>query len=314
MKWANLLLLATCLGAQAAVPESFVFVRNGRVWFQAAGSDRVEPVIADDPGWTYVHPTFIDAGTLLVIRNKGGQWGRSHVGVLNIGQRPVSPSKIKWLPKLAGAHAVGLCPDGGITFLKVATTGEEEATIYLGSADSDGGNVKSKPVYKAMYGAGEAVRNGLRSSWDGLISVPIFPTDVSNTIALYDWNKRALTNPKYMDWEWLSKHDLAAEWCSAAFGGNRWVALGSLRMGIWLVDREKGQMRQVEGWSGDSDPTIGVPSICFHANTECFYYEVGSPWGDGNPVPEIRRATPEGGKPTLVIKNASMPDIMPPFS
>jgi len=39
MKWSSLIAVTVCLSAQAAVPESFVFVRNGRVYFQAAGKD-----------------------------------------------------------------------------------------------------------------------------------------------------------------------------------------------------------------------------------------------------------------------------------
>ena len=314
MKWSCLLLLSLCLGAQAAVPESFVFVRNGRVYFQAAGQDTAEPVITEDPGWEYVHPTWLDAGTLVVIRNKGGQWGRSHVGVLNVGQRPVSPSQIKWLPKLGGAQAVGPCPDGGISFLKVAVTGEEEATIYLGRADTDGSNVSSRPAYKAMYGAGEAVRNGLRVSSDGLMCVPVFPTDVSNTIALYNWPKKRFSRPNYMDWEWLSDHNIAAEWSSAAFGGRRWVALGSLRAGLWLIDREKGKMRGVDTWEPGTENILGVPSISFAWNSDCCYYVVGSPWGEDTPTPEIRRLDPNTGERTTVITNATMPDIMPPYS
>lgn len=313
MKLGSFLLLAASLSAGAA-PESFVFVREGRVYFQPAGSDRAAPVIADDPGWEYAHPTWLDGESIVVLRNRGGQWGRSNVGVLAVGARPVSPRSIRWLPKLAGAYAVGLAPDGGISYVKLAPTGEEEVTVYLGSASTDGATASSRPAYTAMYGVGEAVRNGLRASWDGLVSVPTFPTDVSNQVAAWNWARRRFEPLDLLNYEWLAARDIPAEWASMAFGGNRWVALGSLRLGLWLGDREQGTIRPVDTWPWREETLVKIPAISFAWNTDCFYYEVTTESGDGRTTSEIRRAQPDGGRPTVVVRDGTMPDIMPPVS
>ena len=307
--WLVLLGLVSLAAAQPG--DSLAFVRGGRVMFQAAGTARAEPVIAPDPDWSYVHPTWTDSEHLLVMRNRGGEWGRSNVGIVEVGSRPVPPSKVEWLPKLAGSYTIGYnYADAKLHYLKIAKLAEERFQVYFGTAELDGSDAQSRPLEQTMYGLGDPVSKRIRCAPRGYCFVPGFPTDVSNAISLYEPEGGIYMLPFYLDPQWLTTHDLPADFACGDFGGKRYVALGSMSRGLYLADQLKRVVRPLDVWQPD-ETERAVVSLSFSSDEETIYYEVRPLWWSSGTGSEIRSVTILGGEPTVVLKDAMMPDAMP---
>ena len=306
-----LVVLGLVTAALAQPQDSLAFIRGGRVMFQAAGSNRAEPVVADDPGWSYVLPTWTDSEHLLVIRNRAGEWGRSNVGLVEVGSRPVAPSKVQWLPKLAGAYTIGYnYNDAKIHYLKIAKQSDEHFQVFFGTAELDGSDAQSRPLEQTLYGAGEPISKRIRCAQRGYCLVPSFPTDVSHSIALYEPEAGIYMLPFYLDHTWLVAHTMPTDFAAGDFGGRRYVALGSMSSGLYLADQLKRILRPLDTWKSD-ETERAVVSVSFSSDEETIYYEVRPLWWGQDSKPEIRCVSIRGGDAKVVLQNATMPDAMP---
>ena len=55
-----MLLLLCAAAALQAAPDALLFVRDGHIWHLPKDSDEPHQAVADDPGWTYTQPTWLD--------------------------------------------------------------------------------------------------------------------------------------------------------------------------------------------------------------------------------------------------------------
>lgn len=302
--WAVLLLTS----ASFAIDDSLLFVRDGRVYLVEPGG-QPRPVIGADPGWVYALPTWINSETFLVMRLKGGEAGRSHVGIVWLRGGAVAPDDVDWLPALAGSWTIGVNhAEGTIHFLKIRKTGEERFDVYLGGAVPFSEGIGSRKVMSYAYGAPFDPEKRLRFSPDGkTVALPVFPTDVSSTVCLYHTGTQRVSTPFYLTNEWLeARRAPYAIACLDWLGGGR-VVLGSHLRGLWLCDTGARTVQGLDVWEEGS---AGIRDLVVTPDRQRVYYQVNS-WTQENAPPAIRMYPLGGGRATQVLTNAASPDVRP---
>jgi len=308
-RFALMTLLMTALAAGAA-PDALLFCRGGRVWLLPAGQTQPRAAIADDPGWVYVQPTWLDYERFLAMRLKGGEVLRSHVGIVEqVDRLPVKPDDLTWLKAAGAAYSIGACPDERMLgFTKIGRRGEEQFDLYLtvGLAESEWG--PSRKI--AAYDMGDigATRARLRFSPDGKQAVvPTFPTDVSATVALYDLVRGKMLSPLWLDWEWMNDRRADAAVSCVGWLADGRLALGTLTTGLYLFDPIAKTVRGVDTWEMGKG---GITDLSVSADGQRVYYGVELYSEEGDAAPEIRMMD-QNGKTRTILTNASSPDARP---
>ena len=225
-----LTLLFTALAAQAA-PDALLFCRGERAWYLPADATTPEPLVDEDPGWVYEQPTWVDYERVAVMRLKGGEALRSHVGLVEqVGHLPIKPDEVGWIKSAGGALGIGSCPDyAKLAYTKVSYGKEDsfEPFLSVGPVDGQMGKPRSLGVNETGDVGGPRAR--IRFAPDGNRAVvPSFPSDVSATVTLWDVAKNRDDDPYWLRWSWLTEN-----------GGDGAVScIGWLRGGRILLDRK----------------------------------------------------------------------------
>ncbi|MBI5832970.1 MAG: hypothetical protein HZB16_11795 [Armatimonadetes bacterium] len=310
MRCIALLALLLTAWAAGAAPDTLLFCRGGRVWLLPADKTQPRIAIAEDPGWVYVQPTWIDAERFVTMRLKGGETLRSHVGIVEqTSQLPVKPADLTWLKSAGAALGIGASPaERMMAFTKIGRRGEEQFDLYLtlGALESEWG--PSRKIASHEMGDVGGPRARLRFSPDGKqIVVPTFPTDVSATVELYDLRSQKMLSPLWLDWQWMSEHKADGAVSCVGWLADGRLALGTLTTGLYLFDPAKKTIRGVDTWEMGKG---GVSDLSVSADGQRVYYSVEL-YGDGGESASEIRLLGQDGRTSTILKDASSPDAMP---
>ena len=297
------------VGAASGAPDALLFVRDGRVMYQPAGATTARQAVTDDPGWTYVIPTWASPSEFMVMRLKGGQPNRSHVGLVErVSALPVKPSQVDWMSGLAGCYTMGFGPRAGLAgMVKLKMKGEEAFDVYLtlGAIASEWG--PSQRVAKYGMGGISDVPTRLHFSPDKrYMTIPSFPTDVSATVDLYDLKLSKVLRPLWLNPDWMRAHHADADVSCVAWLSNTRLVLGTMTSGLYLYDGAQKTVSRLDTWEPGK---ARIRNLSLSADNQRIYYDVEVYEGEKSRQ-EIRLVS-LGGRPTVIATNASAPDAAP---
>ncbi|MCC7495453.1 MAG: hypothetical protein IT204_24095 [Fimbriimonadaceae bacterium] len=305
--------LACCLVLPAAsgAEHDLLFVRGGRVYYWQQGASSSFQAIANDPGWTYTLPTWVDYETIAVLRYKLGKSPTSQLGLITAVDRlPVKPSQITWLPWANGAWSIGACPEHSLLgYTKIVRRkGSDTATLTLtvGPLNSEFGDPQQVgECYDPPSGYGDT---RLRFNEEGTrVVVPAFPTDVSSTVDLFDLERGQVVDVPWLDFDWLAARQAGPEIGCAAFFLRDTIALGAMLRGLYLYSTAAQRIRPLDTWETGQ---AGVREVSLSAGQETIYYEVLD-YRNAKATPEVRAYHLPSGRKSVVLRNASQPDARP---
>ncbi len=190
--------------AQAA-PDALLFVREDHVWLLPEGSDEAHQAIADDPGWVYAQPTWLDRELFAVMRLKGGELRRSHVGIagaMDAGEYAVAD--MQWLEPAGGAFNIGASPaQQRLAVTKLAPTGDGYFKAMLTVFSFGSEEAAAKP-YLDSAEEQKSLRARLRFSPDGkYVMAPSFTDTFGVPLSLVEVATGKVMEPKWLEPSWL---------------------------------------------------------------------------------------------------------------
>lgn len=300
--------LAALCPAQAA-PDALLFVRDGHIWLLPEDEDEPRQVIADDEGWTYAQPTWLDRDVYAVMRLKDGEMSRSHVGMAGImpeGEYKVAD--IQWLEPAGGAFNIGVSP----VHQRLALTklgGEKEGVFkaYLTVAPFEGEWPKAKE-YSTYAEAQDELIARVRFSPDGKqAAVPTFTDTFGVPISLVDVATGKLLEPKWLAHEWLVEQITTPRVTCVGWLGDGRIVIGTSGAGLFAYDPKSGKVKALD----TRDKAIStIHDLSVSADGQRVYYGVEIMGEDMKQTNEIRLWDGTGEAETI-LENADWPDAMP---
>lgn len=303
-----LLLLCAAAALQAA-PDALLFVRDGHIWHLPKDSDEPHQAVADDPGWTYTQPTWLDHEVYLVMRLKGGELGRSHVGLAGIvpdGEYPAA--EVQWLQPAGGAYVIGASPaNKALGLIKLGEKTDGVSKAFLTVAPLEGDWPKSRP-YLTFAEDQESLPARIHFSPDGKQAVVSTFTDVFGVpMSLVDVAKAELLEPKWLKHEWLVEHIESPRVSCAAWLADGRVVLGTIGRGLYLSDPKTDKITTLDN---PDDGTGTVTDLSIGADGKRVYFGV-SIEGEGVKTHSEIRLWDGTGPAEVILDNADWPDAAP---
>jgi hypothetical protein len=310
MLWLTLV----CAASAQALPDSLLFCHGGKVYVLRAGQTKSQLAIADDPGWVYSQPTWLDETHILVMRLKGGKVFHSNVGIATLGATPTKPADIDWTDSWGGAFAIGADRRHGllgITKLDRRDGGHQtDLYLTLGSADTGLQPARNIATYDLSHLDDDdmvpAEVPRVRFSPDG--SQALMAKGKGDSL-LYDLaGHKVLHKVLSSTWSDREPDDPEEVSCGGWLSDGR-VVVGIRDTGVWFFNPAGKKLARVDTWF----PTDGTLlwDLCVGADGRTLYFTAQDEDDEVGESVNIHMVAKDG-KQSVLFKDCSSPDVLLP--